>query len=429
MVASETSRPVPVRRLWLAVLLGYLTLGATLQALPAFVPERFGGGALASGTAVGIAFAATALARPFAGRFADAGHARPVVVTGGVLGALGGVGHLWAPSFEVLLAARLLMGAGEAALFSGALPWVLAGTPPQRRGRVAGWFGLSMWGGLAAGPLLATALSALGGFGLVWNTVVVLALLAAVLVLSTRGQAGIDTDIPAWPRRWIDIVPPGAPLPGLVFGLSSYGYGTVAALLVLHLRQDGIGADGYALAVFSAAFLLTRALGSPAVDRYGGRTVAAASILAEGIGLAAVAAGAQVAVTLVGTVLAGAGVALMYPATVSMTLGRAGGMRPGTSVGVMTSFWDLGILVAGPVGGIVAGAAGYPLTFWIATASSLLALLALLRVEPPGAPAGRRRRDARHVPDEAAQLRRAARFRTIRAWIGAGGSRGDATST
>ena len=63
--------------------------------------------------------------------------------------------------------------------------------------------------------------------------------------------------------------------------------------------------------MFAAAFLLTRALGSPTVDAFGGRTVAGVSIAAEGLGLAAVASSSQIGVALVGTVLAGAGVALV----------------------------------------------------------------------------------------------------------------------
>jgi hypothetical protein len=54
-----------------------------------------------AGTAVGIAFLATAAVRPFAGLFADSGRARRTVSFGGVLGALGGLGHLWAPNFTV----------------------------------------------------------------------------------------------------------------------------------------------------------------------------------------------------------------------------------------------------------------------------------------------------------------------------------------
>src|SRR3981081_1160132 len=61
------------------------------------------------------------------------------------------------------------MGAGEAALFSAALPWVLAGTPAGRGGRVAGWFGLSMWGGLALGPLLAGLGHRWGGAAAGWG--------------------------------------------------------------------------------------------------------------------------------------------------------------------------------------------------------------------------------------------------------------------
>jgi MFS family permease len=374
-VTSSTA--VPVRRLWVAVLCGYLALGATLQALPTFVPLRFGGGALASGTAVGVAFFTTALTRPFAGRFADAGRARPVVMLGGVLGALGGLGHLWAPNFSVLIVARLVMGAGEAALFSGALPWVLANAPTTRRGRVAGWFGLSMWGGLAAGPLLAAVL-AVSGFTAVWTAVVMLGLISTALVFSTHGQPASISEISLLPQRWSDVVPSGASLPGLVFGLSSYGYGTVAALLVLHLRTDAIGAETYALAVFAAAFLLNRAASSPAVDRFGGRTVAAVSVLIEATGLVLIGIAHNFALALLGVVLAGAGVALMYPSTVAITLDRAGALRPGTSVGVMTSFWDVGILVAGPLGGAIAAGSTYPLAFLVAAANSLLSLAIIM---------------------------------------------------
>src|SRR5262249_36603615 len=140
------------------------------------------------GTAVGIAFAATAATRPFAGRAADAGRARPVVIAGGFLGALGGLGHLWAPNITVLLVSRLVMGAGEAALFSGAIPWILSDTPIERRGRVAGWFGLSMWSGLAFGPVVAVLLHAWHGFGAVWYGVIALGVVSSILVTLTPSQ-------------------------------------------------------------------------------------------------------------------------------------------------------------------------------------------------------------------------------------------------
>ena len=370
---SELPAPTPVRRLWLAVLCGYLALGATIQEIPGFVVHHFHGGAVLSGTAVGIAFLATACTRPFAGLTADQGRARYVVALGGVLGALGGLGHLWAPNVPVLLVSRLLMGAGEGALFSGALPWVLTGSPAARRGRVAGWFGLSMWGGLSAGPVLASAVDYARGSTGVWQTVFVLSVLSSVLVLSTRGQPkpGTPLSLPRTPR---ELVPSGAPLPGLVFGLAAYGYGTVAGLLVLYLSQSGIGGEKLALPLFAAGFLLTRTFGSPVVDRLGGAPVAAVSLGVEIIGLLLIAVSGSEIAALAGATLAGVGVSLMYPATVSVTLARTGALRPGTAVGVMTSFWDLGIMVAGPLGGLIALAA-YPAAFSVAAVTALVALV------------------------------------------------------
>ncbi|MFG1817586.1 MFS transporter [Kribbella sp. NPDC049174] len=367
---------VPVRRLWVAVLCGYLAFGAALQALPSYVPEKFGGGALASGTAVGIAFLATACGRPFAGWLADGGWSRPVVLVGGVLTAAGGLGQLVAPNLTVLLVARLVMGAGEAALFSAALPWVLAGTRVAQRGRVAGWFGLSMWGGLAGGPVIA---SLVGEW--VWWTIVGLAGASMVLVLTTRADPGRVEPLVRI-RRVRDLVPAGVPLPGATIGLAAYCYGTIAALLVLRLRDDGIGVDGYALAVFAAAFLIVRFAGSPLVDRYGGRTVAAVTVAVEVLALVGIALAAGPVSALVFTALAGLGLALIYPACVSMTLDRVRGLRPGVSMGVMTSFWDLGVLAAGPLGGLVAERLGFPIAFFVAAgtaATCVFVCLAFLR--------------------------------------------------
>ncbi|GAB2745796.1 MFS transporter [Kitasatospora kifunensis] len=384
-----------MRRLWAAVLFGYLSLGATLQALPTYVVQHFRGGPLIAGTAVGVAFLATACARPFAGRLADAGYARPVVAIGGLLGAVGGVGHLIAPNTWTLMVARLVMGAGEAALFSGAIPWVLADTPPERRGRIAGWFGLSMWSGLALGPVAAVGLHSWQGFSGVWWGVTVFGIVAAGLVLATPREHRAAEGLPAMPRSLREIVPAGASLPGLALGLSSYGYGTVNALLVLYLRHDGIGGESAALAVFAAGFLLVRALGSPLVDRKGGLAVASGTLVVETVGLILVALAPNSVTALLGTMLAGAGVSLMYPATVALTLHRTGPLRPGASVGAMTSFWDLGIMVAGPLGGLIAAGSGYPAAFAVAVVTTLAGLL----VVATGLRGSRDSRDSRDSGD------------------------------
>ncbi len=51
----------------------------------------------------------------------------------------------------------------------------------------------------------------------------------------------------------------------------------------------------------------------------------------------------------------------------------------------MTSFWDLGILAAGPAGGLVAESLGFRAAFWTAAAIVLasLALTSMLPQRPP----------------------------------------------
>ena len=146
-------------RLWLAVLCGYLALGATIQALPARGRRRPGHGRPAR-DARGRGDGDRAPVRRPPRRSRPGG--RPSRVAGA---ALVRRGRARPPRRGAASAdwrsARLTIGAGEGALFTGALARVLAdAAPAERRGRLIGHFGLSMWGGLAAGPPLAALAAA-----------------------------------------------------------------------------------------------------------------------------------------------------------------------------------------------------------------------------------------------------------------------------
>ena len=111
-----------------------------------------------------------------------------VVACGGLLAGAGALGQLLAPSLGWLVVARLLIGAGEGALFTAAIAWVLSTAPPERRGRIVGRFGLSMWGGLALGPPLGAALAAATSTGVVWWACVIASVVPALSVLTAAGR-------------------------------------------------------------------------------------------------------------------------------------------------------------------------------------------------------------------------------------------------
>jgi MFS family permease len=303
------------KRLWTAVLCGYLALGATIQALPGLHL----GSAAATGALVTAAAFATAAARPFAGRWADRGL--PVAQAGAALVAAGTLAHLAARNVPEMAAARLVLGAGEGALFTGALATVLRDAPAERRGRLIGHFGLSMWGGLAIGPVI-------GGL---WFAAAMALASAALAARVPRPERPAPS--PAAAR----ILPPVALRLGVLLGLSSFGYGTLNAFVATRTGHAGL-----ALGLFAGAFVVARALGSRLVDDFGPRRVARAAIATEALALPFIPHP-------VALIALGAGLSLVLPALMSWLVE----IDPrGAAVGAITSCWDVGIAVAGPVGGL-----------------------------------------------------------------------------
>src|SRR3990167_2199598 len=171
----------PIYRFFIAVLCGCLALGATLQVLPIYMTSTFHASTVLIATIIAAASIAAALARPFAGYIADNGFAKKALLVGSVLGFLGGLGHWLACNIALLLGARLLLGAGEGVLFTAAVTWAIAQYAPEKRGVIAGWFGLSMWGGLCLGPVIASLIMNItGNIKDVWIVVSILPLIGFI---------------------------------------------------------------------------------------------------------------------------------------------------------------------------------------------------------------------------------------------------------
>jgi len=349
-----------VIRLWVACFTGYLAIGATIQVLPSYGTTHLGLSVWWVGTLITIGSLASMVARPLAGRRADRRGAREVAVLGGVMASIGGVAHALAGGPLSLLLGRLLLGAGEGTLFTGAIAWVLAANHGRAPGRLVGRFGLSMWSGLVAGPIVAVLLRSALGLDAVWVAIATTPLLGAVLAASTPKLQSVGAG------RHGDLIPRGARRPGLAFGLASIGYGTINAFLILDLANRHFGGRSLALALFGAAFLLTRFLGTSVVDRVDPRLTAAGFALIETTGLLTVALASSTAVALSGVILVGVGVSLLYPAFGAITVQATGPDQHGAAVGSMTAAWDLGLAAAGPLGALALSGAGYSGPFVLA---------------------------------------------------------------
>ena len=224
--ASDRSRPSLVTRpfviLAAAALAFYIAGGIILPITPRFVEERLAGDTLA----VGIVFASFAIAslalRPIVGWSSDRFGRRPLLIGGAMLTVAGMVLHLFAVDLGVLVLARALLGAGEGFFLVAALAAASDLAPPDRRGEALSFLSLSLYLGIAIGPLIGEAVLGDGNFALVWLVTACIAGVAVVLSFMTPETAPLAV-AGAQPRKRGPLIHRKGLFPGLIILTGMWG--------------------------------------------------------------------------------------------------------------------------------------------------------------------------------------------------------------
>lgn len=359
---------------------GYVGLTAVIPVLPEFVRDEFGASDFAVGQAV-MATALTALLiRPVSGGLADRYGHRLIMQSGALIVLVGGLLYFLPLGLIGLITVRLLLGVGEASLFTAGAVWTMSIAPHDRRGQLIGLYGVSMWGGISAGTFMGAALLHFG-FGAVWGFSAAAGLVALLLVTSVPGRSGADRSSGGG-----GLLLRPAFLPGMALGLAAAGYAGVAAFVVLHLRARGVGSGVVVLSGFSAVYAGTRLFIGHLPDRLGPRRVAVWCAIGEAVGLLIIAAAPNLPVAMLGSVVMGIGFSLLHPSLALMVMNLTDRSKQGAALGAYTSFWDLGLAVWGPLTGAVASGFGYPAVFVVGAGCSVAAVVVTLSVRQPGTP-------------------------------------------
>jgi MFS family permease len=123
-------------------------------------------------------------------------------------------------------------------------------------------------------------------------------------------------------------------------------------------------------------------------DRLGPRRVALWSALVESVGLVIVALATNLPTVIIGGLVIGAGLSLLFPSLALVVINRAHPSQQGAALGAFTSFWDIGIAVGAPLAGLIASIAGYTTIYYVmaacAVASAAMSAPGLLRHRAPG---------------------------------------------
>ncbi|MGH2830292.1 MAG: MFS transporter, partial [Actinomycetota bacterium] len=291
----------------------FLGYGTTLPVLPVYVDGPLEGGDVAVGLVVG-AFSLTAVVlRPLAGRLGDRRGRRILVVGGSSIVALAVLGTgLW-HVIAAVVGLRLLAGAGESGFFTGAATIINDLAPDERRGEALSFFTVSLYLGLALGPLLGEWVLHGRGYDEVWLMSAALTVLPAMMFVrlpDTRPARAAASE-PQGSRRFLH---PAALPPGMIMTTSVIAFAGYSSFLPLYARED-LKLSGAApiFLVYSLLILGVRVLGARIPDAFGARVVAPVSLSCAAAGLTVVAALPTVWGLYAGTALFALGQSLAFP--------------------------------------------------------------------------------------------------------------------
>lgn len=296
----------------------------------------------------------------------------------------------WLDSVAALDAARFVEGVGGAFSWAGALAWLVADVPTNRRGqRIGGALGAAIAGSLF-GPVIGTLASAVGR-GPAFSAVVVL----SVLLIDQARRIPLRHTPSAQSLRDLRIVFRDAELRSAIWlvVLPALAAGVLAVLGPLRLHR--LGADAAAIGATYLVAAGVEALLTPAVGRLSDRR---GRLLPLRAGLAG-AAVALVCFTLPSTavllgvvivVIAAMLAAFWAPAMALLSeAAESGGLEQGFAAALMNIAWATGQTLGAAGGGAMAKAVGDAAPMGVAAGLAILTLV-VLGLRPPSRLGARR---------------------------------------
>ncbi len=276
---------------------------------------------------------------------------------------------------------RLLLGVGEALFFVAALAAATDLAPDHRRGEAISLISLSLYLGLAIGPVIGEAVLATWGFTAAWLAAGVIAL--AAVVLSWLAPETLPPTARATATSGQRLLHRKGLVPGLLLLCGVWGMGPFFAFLPLLADERGLGGAGTFFALFAIVVVVLRILGAKLPDRIGAAKLSGTALVISAAGMTIAGLFPTYAGLLVATLVFGIGVAFTFPAIMAMAVI---GVRPderGAVVGTAGLFVDAAFGLSPAVLGLLAGAAGYPSTFLVSAVVAAFGAAWLL-VRRPG---------------------------------------------
>ncbi len=350
-----------------ATFLGFLGFGSVLPALAPHIRLDLGATDRTVGFVIGTFSVVALCSRPFAGRLVDRRGRKTAFIAGLGSCTLAGIAYLLPFGVTAMYIGRALQGIGEACLYTGAAAWAVELAGIHRSARALGYVSSGIWGGIAAGPLVGQLL---GSFNRAAGFQVIAALSAAALLtrVAEDYRYSHHHQRKGWFKRSLIA-------PGIAVGFVNVYYPVVTGFLILYLAQRS-QAGPLAFSVYAGFVLMSRFFLGGLPDRVHPRVTFYAGLAFMAVGLAIITAGPTRLWAIVAAALLGFGYSFPWASIASTVIRRAHESERGSSVSVLSAFYDVFVGASSFSAGLLANAFGYRAAFMMALASVAAAAIA-----------------------------------------------------
>lgn len=341
--------------------------------LPGYLTD-LGASEVEIGFIIGVAAIASILIRPAVGKAMDTRGRRSVIIAGNLLSVMAVLLYLTVSTIGPwVYIVRVIHGLSEAILFSALFTYGADVVPPSRLTEGLAIFGTSGLLPIALGGLLGDLILDASDFTTLFWVSFGFAVISLALSLplpepdldgdgsERRGfvSAMLQKDLaPLW---WMTGV--------FAFTLTAY-----FTFLKTFVDETGFGTVGLFFSTYVSMAIAVRLTLAWLPERVGPKRVLFPSVglLVAGLVVLSVATGAgHVGVA---GLMCGVGHGFGFPILYGFVIRRAGVRDRGSAVAIFTSLFDVGILVGGPILGVVIAISGYPAMFLVAGGALLIGM-------------------------------------------------------
>ncbi|MHB1101584.1 MAG: MFS transporter [Devosia sp.] len=358
-------------------------VGMERSILPAIAEQEFHLVARSAILSFILVFGLTkAVSNYVAGRLSDRYGRRSVLIGGWLVAAPVPFMLMWAPDWNWVLAANVLLGISQGLTWSTTVIMKIDLVGPKSRGLAMGLNEFAGYAAVAAGAWATGWLAATYGlrpepFYLGVGFVAIGLGLSVFAVRETKHFAAhetslagrVDDDHPTqrevfWRTTFKDRNLSSISQAGLVNNLND---GMAWGIFPLFFAGAGLGLDqiGLLAALYPATWGLTQLLTGAWSDRVGRKWLIASGMWVQAFGIAVVILSSGTLGFAAGAVLLGVGTAMVYPTLLAAIGDVARPSWRATAVGVYRFWRDLGYAVGALIAGIVADAFGLSGAMWV----------------------------------------------------------------